>query len=264
VFIRQLATVHVIPFAKSLGVPSVDTDIADSDWDTENASVSDDSSLTFGKRELFPHLMRKQIRVSNKLIRNSPFSEEVILSRMAKKISITEEKAFLAGTGAQQPLGVFTADANGISTGRDVSTGNSATEIGANNLSECKYSLKSQFRKSPSVAWVFHPDAMKQIALLKDGQGAYLFKTGLALGDPDQLLGFRVLESEFAPNTFTSGKYVGVLGDFENYWIADSLQMEVQKLVQLHAATAQTGFIANAEVDGMPAVEAAFARMKLA
>ena len=51
-------------------------------------------------------------------------------------------------------------------------------------------------------------------------------------GEPDRLLGLPMDVSEYAPNTFTSALYVGILGDFSNYWIADSLALEMQRLVE--------------------------------
>ena len=40
-----------------------------------------------------------------------------------------------------------------------------------------------------------------------------------------------------------TGLYVGMIGDFSQYWIADALSFSVQRLVELYAATNQTGFI---------------------
>ncbi len=71
-------------------------------------------------------------------------------------------------------------------------------------------------------------------------------------------------ESEYAPNTFTTGLYVGLLGDLSYYWIADALSMTVQRLEELYAATNQVGFIGRLETDGMPVLEEAFVRVKLA
>ena len=70
--------------------------------------------------------------------------------------------------------------------------------------------------------------------------------------------------SEFAPNTFTTGKYVGLLGDFSNYWIVDALSMQMQRLSELYAETNQIGFIGRLETDGAPVLEEAFARVTLA
>ena len=69
--------------------------------------------------------------------------------------------------------------------------------------------------------------------------------------------------SEYAPSTFTENLYIGMLGDFANYWIADALDMTMQRLVELYAATNQVGFISRFESDGMPVLEEAFVRVKL-
>jgi HK97 family phage major capsid protein len=70
--------------------------------------------------------------------------------------------------------------------------------------------------------------------------------------------------SEYAPNTFTASQYVGILGDFSYVWIADSLQMEMQRLEELFASTNQVGLIGRLESDGMPVLSEAFVRVKLA
>ncbi len=263
VFIRQLANVlPPVMKAESLGIPTRSADIADSDWTAEIATGSEDSTLAFGKRELRPHPMAKLIKVSKKLIRASVMDPEaIVMDRMAYKAAVTEEQAFLTGSGAAQPLGVFTASASGISTSRDLSTGNTTSQIVADNLIAQKYNLKQPYWDKAS--WIFHRDAMKQIAQLKDGIGQYLWRTGLSGNDPDTILGRPVNISEYAPNTFTSGLYVGILGDFSNYMIADSLDFQVQVLLELYAATNQNGYIMRKETDGAPVLEEAFSRVKL-
>ena len=69
--------------------------------------------------------------------------------------------------------------------------------------------------------------------------------------------------SEYAPHTFTASQYVGIIGDFSNYWIADALDMEMQRLLELFAATNQIGLIGRMESDGMPVLSEAFVRVQL-
>lgn len=272
VFVRSMGTKIQVDKAESLGAPSLDADPADSDWTSEIATGSEDSTMKFGKRELRPHPLAKRIKVSNKLIRASALPvDNIVISRLGYKFAVTEEKAFLLGTGAQQPLGLMVADPNGISTGRDVATGNSATAIGADGLIEAKYKLKAPYRGRPSTAWLFHRDAVKAIRKLKDNNLQYLWApamgqafASLAFGNPDRILDIPFYESEYMPNTFTTGKYVGLIGDYSFYWIADALNIAVQRLSELYAETNQTGFIARQEVDGMPVLEEAFARVTLA
>jgi HK97 family phage major capsid protein len=56
--------------------------------------------------------------------------------------------------------------------------------------------------------------------------------------------------------------YVGMLGDFSYYWIADADTFAVQRLMELYALTNQVGLIGRLETDGMPVLEEAFARLK--
>lgn len=263
VFIRGLANIIPVPNAQSLGAPSLNTDPDDADWTSELATGSEDSAMAFGKRELTPHPLAKRIKVSNKLLRIGQLNPEgLVMSRLAYKFGVSQEKGFMTGNGSGQPLGLFTASANGISTSRDVSTGNTTTSIQTDGLLEAKYSLKAQYQRT--ARWIFHRDAVKQIAKLKDGEGQYLWKESVRVGEPDILMGLPFMMSEYAPNTFTTGLYVGILGDYRHYWIADSMTMQMQRLAELYAESNQTGFIGRLETDGMPVLEEAFARVKLA
>ena len=256
-FMRALASVKGPIDAESLGAPVL-TKPSDAEWTAELLTGSDDTTMAFTKRELRPHPSAKRIRISRKLLRQSRMDPvQMVAEEFGIVFGNTEEKAFLTGTLNDQPLGIFVASANGISTGRDVSTDNTTSSIVADNLIRVKYTLKSQYWSGAS--WIFHRDAVSQIARLKDGEGRYLLNV-----DTNQLLGFPLQASENAPNTFTSGLYVGILGNFKRgYWIVDSLNFEIQRLDELYAATNQVGFIARRETDGAPVQEEAFVRVKL-
>jgi HK97 family phage major capsid protein len=262
VYIRQWATKFSVPSAQSLGVPSLDADPADPTWTSEILTGTEDSTMDFGKRELFPRPLAKLIKVSKKLLRQVPSVEGLVNQRLAYKFAVVEESAFMTGTGAGQPLGVFTASDMGISTGRDVSTGNTTTAITFDGLTEAKYTLKQQYWAK--AKWLYHRDVLKTIAKIKDGEGQYVWRESVRAGEPDTLLNAPVFMTEYAPSTMTTQLYVGILGDFSYYWIADALSMEIQRLVELYAATNQVGFIGRLEVDAMPVLEEAFVRVKLA
>jgi HK97 family phage major capsid protein len=57
---------------------------------------------------------------------------------------------------------------------------------------------------------------------------------------------------------------VGILGVFDYYWIADALNMDIQVVTELYAATNQNGYILRKETDGMPVLGEAFRRVTLA
>jgi HK97 family phage major capsid protein len=174
------------------------------------------------------------------------------------------EDKYLTGSGAQEPLGVFTPSTDGISTSRDVSTG-SATSITADGLIDAKFALKAAYRSAAvSPRWLFHRDAIKIVSKLKDTTNQYLWQPGLQAGQPDRLLNFPVDESERVPSTFTTGLYVGLLAVWRYYEIADALDMEMQQLNELYAGTNQVGWIFRMKTDGLPTLEEAFVRLKTA
>ncbi len=262
-FMRQLCTKLTLRNGQSIGKPSLDTDTDDPTWTAELATGSEDSGMAFGKREMKSYPLAKRIKVSRTLLRNSPISiEQLIRQRFAFKFGAVQENAYLNGTGANQPLGVFTASDNGISTTRDVSTGNTTTEIRMDALKRAIYTIKGQYRRN--LSWLFHRTGVLQVSLLKDGNGRYLWQDSTQVGQPDRLLNYPVYESEYAPSTFAASQYVGILGNFQYYWILDALDMEIQTLVELYAATNEIGYIARFEGDGAPIDQNAFVRIKLA
>src|SRR3972149_4384708 len=188
VFVRRYARTFQVPNAESLGVPTLENDPADANWTSELATGSEDTSMNIGKRELHPHPLAKRLKISRKLMRAVPSSENLARDRLSYKFGITEEKAFFTGTGAQQPLGVFVARNDGIPPTRDVSTSNTATAMTPDGLINAKYTLKGAYW--PKARWCFHRDGVKQLALFKDGEGRYMWQMGLAAGTPDTLLNF--------------------------------------------------------------------------
>lgn len=268
-FMREICHVETITTSESMGIVSLDTDLDDALWTQELTQTTVDEGLRLGKRELKPNPLTKETKLSRTLVRRTAGrAEELVLSRLAYKFATTSENAYMNGSGAGQPLGVFTASPMGISTARDVSTDGSATNVTADNLIEVKHTLKGQYW--PRARWVFHRDTVKRIRKLKDSQNQYLWQPGIGTGSnlqggiPNTILDTPYLMSEYAPNTFTTGQYVGIIGDFEYYWILDALQLEIQVLNELYARTNQFGYIGRLETDGMPVLEEAFVRVKLA
>ena len=262
VVIRGLANTIQVGQGVSLGVPTLDTDQEDPTWTSELQTGVQDDVGAFGRRELNPSPLAKRVRISNKLI-NAPGmdAEAIWLQRMQYRFDRAQENAFMNGHGANQPLGLFTASSDGISTGRDVSTGNTNTAMTATGLINARYELKGGYWAR--ARWLFHRDALKQIRTLQTSDGDFIWQPSFQAGQPETILGVPFIMSEFAPNTFTTGLYVGMIADFSYYWIADALSMQVQRLIELYAESNQVGYIGRLETDGMPVLEEAFVRVTL-
>jgi len=262
VFVRKHAKVIPLNKAASLTVPELVRQ-DNPTWTAEIDTGAADTGMGFKKRQLTPHPLAKRILVSKTLIRQSTLPVEgEVRGGMAYQFGITEENAFMTGDGINQPLGIFVNSANGISNSRDVSAGNTANAIKADGLIETVYTLTASYRGS--ARWLFHRDALKMIRKLKDGNGDYLWNSGIATGRPSTIIDLPYDESEYAPNTFTTLLYVGALCNWKYYWIVDAMNMELQVLTELYAATNQNGYIGRRETDGAPVHENGFARVTLA
>lgn len=263
VFIRGLATVvGPIGAAQSLGFPALTTDASDADWTTEVAQAGDETTIAFGRREFKPNRLAKRIKISDTLMRHAPMAEDTILSRLRYKIGIAQEQAYMTGDGSNKPLGIFTAHADGIPTARDVSTGNTATTVTFDGLINAKYAIKQGYQRN--AHWILHRDLVKMLAKIKDGEGQYVWQPSVQMGTPDMLLGAPVHMSEFAPNTFTTGLYAAVYGDFKaGYWVCDADQMYLKVLNELYAEYNQIGYVVHYFGDGAPVLPEAFARVKM-
>jgi HK97 family phage major capsid protein len=258
---RQLARGFTLPTADSLGNPTLTDRMSDAEWTSELGVPSTDTTLAFGKRAMTPHPLAKEIVVSKTLLRKVPNAQTIVRDELGRVVGEANENAFMTGTGDQRPLGIYTASADGISTARDVSSGNTATLIKFDGLKAAKYSIKQVYWGG--LSWIFHRNVMEQIAKLKDGNGRYLLQDSVVQGEPDRILGFPVNMSEFSPSTMTANLYVGMLGDYSNYWIVDAMNMEITRAEELYVRTNQDLFIIRMSTDGAPVREEAFARVKL-
>jgi len=247
--------------AQSLGYPTRTAGMSSFAWGTEIGAPTADTALTFGKREFKPRPGASEIIISRTLLRNMTGADALVRSEIAEDVGIGLETAYMTGDGNNKPLGLFTNSVDGIPAARDVSTGNTATEIKIDGLIEAKYSVKGQYQTN--AEWIFHRLVIKQLAKLKDSDGQYIWQPSITMGTPDMLLGKPVNMSEFAPYTMTTGLYAGIFGDLNRYWICDSLTLEIQVLLELLARTNQISYITRLETDGAPTLAAAFARVKL-
>lgn len=270
-FVRQYATVYPLEKAESLGVPTLDNDLGDPTWTSELSFGNEDAVAPFGKRQLNPHPVARYVKISNKLLRQATIDPEaIVMDRLAYRLARVMENAYLNGTGQDQPLGIFVASANGIDSTRDTASATAGT-LGADDLISVKHQLKPQYWAK--ARWTMHRNVLATIRKLKDTSGQYVWQPGIGTtvatgtslvgGNPDTILGLPYDVSELAPSTVAAGNYVASLGDWSTYWIADALNTQIQRLIELFALSNQTAFTIRAESDGMPVLNEAFVRLKV-
>lgn len=258
VFMRRVANV-LPPFtsATSLKVATA-SDLDDATWTSEILTGTDDTATPFGARALTPHPLAKPVRVSNTLLRLASMDVEAwVRGEIANRFAEAEESAFMTGTGAQQPMGVFVS-----SLPTDV-TCTSSTTIAYADLVGVETALKSQYQAGAS--WIFHRTILGELHLILDGMSRPILREIPGAGTAQALFGYPINRSEYAPSSSASGLYVGALGNWKRaYWIVDTLNTTIQVVDQLYAATNQTGYFARKETDGAVVDGNGVIRLKMA
>ena len=263
VAIRDLAHKEEVTSAAALRVPRIINKLGAAEWTGEGACNSADTSLTFGNIDITPTLLAKLAKVSYAMLAVSSNVEGVINQQLTQQFAYAEENAFLNGSGTGQPLGVFTASANGVPTSQDFTT-STAGVLKADDLINARFALKQPYLQSSSARWVMNRSVVAQVRLMKDNYGQYLWQPGIAGNHPDNILDVPVVISEFAPGTIATGAYVAVLGDFEYYTIADYTGgFSIQRLVERFAECSEVGYIGRRFVGGAPVLPEAFIRVKI-
>lgn len=256
-----LASVEQVSSSDSLGVVGMASDDLEPEWTPEIGTVPQ-GTIAFDAREMRAHQLAKEVLVTEAFLQLVPNALNYILSRLAYKTAVAQEKAFLTGDGVKKPLGIFTASSDGIATSSDVSTGNTTTAVTYSGLLRWRNSLPPTYRGRATI--VAGTDFIVDLLTLTDSQSRPLFLPGLADGEPDRFLGIPVKESAFAPNSHTAGSYLAVMGDFSFYQIATFLGGQTLTPHGLDIRNGKMGWILKSWLDGQPLLTQAFRRLQLA
>lgn len=205
--------------------------------------VEEGGALTFGdatfdQKFIDSHKLHVAIKVTEELLYDSAFDlEKYILTQFGKALANAEEDAFLNGDGKGKPYGVFDATTGGTKAG------NLAADIKADDIFDLIYKLKRPYRKGAS--FIMNDKTIAQIRKLKDNNGQYLWQPSLVAGEPDQIAGYKVRTSAYAPENAIS------FGDYSYYNIADRGARSFKTLNELFAGNGMVGFVAKERVDGL-------------
>lgn len=235
--IRSL--VNVISTASDRNIP-VESTLGVATWTAEEAAYTE-SDAAFGQVVLSSHKLGTIIKVSEELLADSFFDMPSYLAgNFAKRFGIAEEAAFVAGDNSGKPNGIVQGSGLGV-------TAAGADAITSDELIDLYHSVPRQYRGNGT--WLMADATVKLIRKLKDGDSQYMWQPGLQAGQPDRILGQRLVTSVAVPAA-TSGLKSIVFGDMSGYTVADRQGTVVQRLNELYAAAGQVGFRAYRRMDG--------------
>ena len=123
------------------------------------------------------------------------------------------------------------------------------------------YALKKVYRRN--ATWAMNSTTEGLYRMLKDGEGRYLWDTGLDKDGVPTLLGKKVINPEGMPD-IAANAFPVLFGDFASgYKIRDRSGVVIKRLVERYAEYDQTGFLLKKRVGGEVALPEAFRCLKI-
>ena len=206
------------------------------------AWIEEGGALTFGDATfdqtfLDAFKLHVAIKVTEELLYDNAFNlESYIITQFGKALANAEEDAFLNGSGAGKPTGIF----DSTKGGHVVNTLTAA--IKSDDMLDLVYGLERPYRKNAS--FIMNDATLAQLRKLKDNNGAYIWQPSYQADESDRILGYTVHTSAYAPADAIA------FGDYSYYNIGDRGSRSFKQLNELFAGNGMIGFVAKERVDG--------------
>ena len=250
---RQLARIRTTG-AKSILLPKRTGQFA-AVWVAEQGTRSETTGLNWGMLEIFTHEMYALIEISEQNLEDSAFNLAGEISFEAtEQFAVAEGAAFVSGTGIGKPEGFMTN--SGVSS---VNSG-SAALITADSLFTAKHTLKTAYTRNAN--WVLNRTTLGAVRKLKDGNGDYLWQSGLASGKPNTLDGDPYVEVPDMPSE-GANTYPIAYGDFQRaYTLVDRVAMSMLRDPYTQATSGNIRFLFRRRLGGMVVQPEAIVKIK--
>ncbi len=206
----------------------------------EGSAAVDTADPTFAAVTFSAYVYTSKIvRVANQLLQDTAFPlENELASMLGERIGRILNNHGTVGTGSSQPKGIVTAMSGGL-----IVTAASATAIAFNDLVNLMHNVDPAYRARPAVGWMMHDLILKAIKKLVDGQSRPLWLSGIAMKEPDTILGKPYFINQDMDNAITTTKKTILFGDFSKYVVRKVANPIMARLNERYAEYFQTGFV---------------------
>ena len=240
--VRQVATVIKTDDGNSFIMPTIDDTANSSTLVTEAGSSASSVDPGLGSLTLGAYTYRTNMKISREMLQDASFNVEQWINRgFTTRLARGLNAAFTTGTGSSQPNGAVTASSEGVT----MATGNSVV---FNDLTQLEHSINPDYRRGAS--WMFHETTLRLVKQMVDSQSRPLWIPGIALREPDTILGYRYTINQ-QMTALSSGGVKGILfGDFSKYIIRDVSGPVFLRAEELLAGTNQVQFFLFSRHDG--------------
>lgn len=176
------------------------------------------------------------LRLPSEFISDATFDvESYLVKRLAKNFARAEDKAFITGSGINEPVGILHK-----TEGADVAL--TVNDISFDDVYSLYFAVEAEYRKD--AVWLMNDNTALALRKLKDIDGNYLWNNA-----DNTILGKPVIISEYMPNMESGSKPIA-FGDFSYYWIVKRSPVTVKMLRELFAFRDQIGYMAFEFIDG--------------
>ncbi len=241
---RQVATVWRTEKGNDIEYPTLDDTSNSGRLLTESSAITT-TDVVFGQKLFKAYKYTSDaVKVSSELLEDSAFNlAEITFSLLGERLARITATDFTTGNDSSKPEGLVNGSTVGVTTA-------SATAIAADELFDHVHKLDPSYRALPSVGWMMHDNILLVVRKLKDGDGNYIWQTGLIAGEPDRLLTFPITINQDMQSSVASATKTMLFGAFEKYVIRDVANVRLFRLDELYRANDQTGFIIFSRHDG--------------
>jgi len=233
-----------------------------SGWVSETAGRPETATPTFAEVAPPSGELYANPAASQAMLDDSAFDVEAWLAQeIATEFARAEGSAFVSGNGINRPKGFLSAPTSAqgdhlrpfgtiqyLATGAAGGFGASA----ADKLIDLVQALRPPYRQGAS--FVMNSATASAIRKLKTTDGAFLWQPGLSAGQPDTLLGYRVVEAEDMPDVAADSLSIA-FGNFRaGYLIAERKETQILRdpytnkpFVHFYATKRVGGQVVNSE-----------------
>lgn len=238
------------------------TDTPTVSWGGENTTISEDTSMDFGERNVDLKRAQCLAKLSREWIERATADvESLVRAEMAKSLALAEDNVFLEGPGGTRPRGIY-FDPRVHNT--DLSGA-----VGLDNMKDALYQVRNT-NADGALTWVMHPRTENDLSQLKDANGNYLIRDaantgqGVTLGQRS-ILGYPLrttTEISIDNKPGSSESYI-VLGRWSDFVIGEQGDIQMEATKEGDAFTSHQVWVKMVRYVGcMPRYPEAFALIK--
>lgn len=238
----QVATVMRTDTGAALPWPTLNDTTNEGVLLAENTQETE-QALVFAVKQLDAYKYSSRIVLASvEILQDSAFDfNGVVATALGERLGRILNRHLTVGTGSGQPNGIVTASAAGA-------TAAASGAIAFNDLVDLEHSVDPAYRTG--ARFMLHDTTLKLIKQLKDSQNRPLWLPGLAVREPDTILGYPyTVNQHMATALSTLGKAM-IFGRLDKYVARIVREITLLRLVERYADYLQVGFIAFMRADG--------------